>query len=160
MSSSDRLPPRARAIRDTVSEAVAAAAEADPEAYARGTARLAALDPEQVRVVLGAAVAALLEELYPDGLDGDGLAETLSGCCRAAVLWWPGTDPNALVVLLSGALGSHDLDEEQAGITPAEMARTAPLLVADLLRRRGRSLSAYLDAALAEIARAETVEMP
>ena len=65
-----------------------------------------------------------------------------------------------LVVLLSGALGSHDLDEEQPGITPAEMARTAPLLVADLLRRRGRSLSAYLDAALAEIARAETVEMP
>jgi len=160
MSRTDRWPPKARALHDTVTEAVVAAADSDPEAYARGTARLAALDPEQVRVVLGAAVAALLEELYPDGLDGDGLAETLSGCCRAAALWWPATDPNVLVVLLSGALGSHDLDEEQPGITPAEMARTAPLLVADLLRRRGRSLSAYLDAALAEIARAETVEMP
>ena len=160
MTLPDRLPPRARAIHATVTEAVSAATALDAEAYARAVGRLSALDPEQVRVVLGGVVAGLLEELYAGGLDGEDLAETLAACYRAAVEWWPQTDPAALVVLLSGALGSHDLDEEQDPITPLQMAASAPLLVADLLRRRGRPLAGYLASALAEIARAETVEMP
>jgi hypothetical protein len=40
------------------------------------------------------------------------------------------------------------------------MARHAPLLIADLLAARGAGPSSYLEAAFAEIARAETMEMP
>ncbi len=154
------LPPKARAIQNTVLDAVASAGAADPDAYASATHRLAGLDPEQVRVVLGAVVRLLLEELYPRDPDGDDLVETLSDCYRSASAWWPHTDPNALVILLSGALGNHELDEDQPALAPANMAGTAPLLVAALLARRGTPLSGYLTASLAEISRAETVELP
>ncbi len=44
--------------------------------------------------------------------------------------------------------------------TAAEYAWHAPLLIADLLAVSGRPLGRYLDAAFAEIARGETMEMP
>jgi hypothetical protein len=44
--------------------------------------------------------------------------------------------------------------------TAAGYAWHAPLLIADLLAASGRRLDGYLDAAFAEIARAETMEMP
>jgi hypothetical protein len=54
----------------------------------------------------------------------------------------------------------HEAHEEPRPLDALDVARHAPLLVADLLTTSGSSLTGYLDAALAEIARAETVEMP
>jgi hypothetical protein len=52
------------------------------------------------------------------------------------------------------------VDDDERPPGAAEVAAHGPLLVADLLAAAGRPLAGYLDAALAEIARAETIEMP
>jgi hypothetical protein len=69
----------------------------------------------------------------------------------------PHVDVTALVVVLSGAFGVHPEDDDPAS-PPAEVASSAAVLVAHLLD--GRDVDPLLDAALAEVARAETVEMP
>jgi hypothetical protein len=159
-SASRRLPEPARAIAAAVTDAVAAARSRDAAALREAAERLAALDRAQVGVVLGAVVRSLLEELHPDGLTGDDVRSVLEGCLRAAVDWLPGIDGGVLVVLLTGALGVHDPDEERRPVGALDVARHAPLLVADLLAAADRPLAGYLDAAFAEIARAEMVELP
>ncbi|WP_432836726.1 hypothetical protein [Dactylosporangium sp. CA-092794] len=145
------LPPVARAIAVAAVEAVDAARAHDPEAYPAAVDRLAALDPEQTGRVLGAVVRALLEERHPDGLDGDDVRAALEHAVRAAGAWRD-VDPQVMVVLLIGALGIHETDEESP-VTPLALAAHAPLLIADLLQSRG--LDGYLESAFAEIQRAE-----
>jgi hypothetical protein len=67
----------------------------------------------------------------------------------------------------STPIGSESMDGESMGgatgikaPTTAEYAWHAPILIADLLAHGRRSLTYYLDAAVTEIARAETMEMP
>jgi hypothetical protein len=145
------LPPAARAVAAATSSAVAAAQARDGDAYEEATVRIAALDPHRVGKVLGAVVRRLLEELHPDGLDGDDVRAVLERCVRNAADWYPPVDPNALVVLITAALGIEATPEE-----PADTARQAPLLTADLLTARGRPFETYLAAAFADIAAAET----
>ncbi|MEV8512461.1 hypothetical protein [Dactylosporangium sp. NPDC051484] len=145
------LPPAARAIAVASAEAVEAARARDAEAYPDAVERLAALDPERTGRVLGAVVRALLEELHPDGLDGDDVRAALEHAVRAAGAWQD-VDPQVMVLLLVGALGIHEEDEE-APVTPRALAAHAPLLIADLLQTR--SLSVYLESAFAEIQRGE-----
>jgi hypothetical protein len=154
------LPEPARAVATTVTDAVAAACERDPDGYREVAARLAALNSEQVAVVVGAVVRSLLEELHPDGLDGDDLRAVLERCVRSTLDWLPSVDVDVLVVLLTGALGVHQSEAEARVLAPLDVALHAPLLLADLLSVAGRPLAGYLTAALAEVARAETVEMP
>jgi hypothetical protein len=144
-----KLPPAARAVSGATTEAVAAALAHDADGYEDATTRLAALDAHQVGRVLGAVVRRLLEELHPDGLDGDDVRAILERCVRAAAEWYPPVDPAVLVVLITAALGIEQ-DEEPTGT-----ARQAPLLIADLLAARGRPLEGYLTAAFADIAAAE-----
>jgi hypothetical protein len=59
-----------------------------------------------------------------------------------------------------GSDGVHDSDGEARPLSPADVALNAPLLIADLLALSGRGLAGYLDAAFAEITRAETIELP
>ena len=151
------LPAAARQISTAVTDAVAAARTADADAFAEAATRLAAADPQRVSLVLGAVVRPLLEDLHPDGLDGEDLRAVLERCARAAGAWDSGVDPAVLLVVLVGALGLSDPDE-QPRLPPAEVSRNAVLLVADLLGPR--PLGPYLTASLAELARAETVEMP
>jgi hypothetical protein len=157
---SRRWPPSVRAIAEAAEEAVSAARVRDPEPYEAAVARLAALDTARVGLVLGAVVRMLLEELHPDGLAGEDVHAVLDRCARSAVPWVPGVDPAVLVVLLTGALGVHQPDEEAAPPGELDIARHAPLLVADLLDVAGRPLAGYLDLALAEIARSQTMELP
>jgi hypothetical protein len=154
------MPPPARAIALTADAAVSAAMSRDPDAFESATGQLAALNPEQIGLVLGAVVRSLLEDMHPDGLSGDDVQVVLERCARAAANWLPRVDPRVLVVLLTGALGVHDPHEEPRPLDALDVARHAPLLVADLLTISGSPVAGYLDAALAEIARAETVEMP
>jgi hypothetical protein len=175
------LPPAARAIASATTDAVAAAAIADVAAFGEATGRLAAADPEQVRVVLGVLVRALLEDLHPDGVSGDDLLELIKNCARTAIGWYPGVDVQVLVVVLTGALGVHEPDEEPRQVTALDVARHAPLFIAELLRTPAaappgprtaphepgaaaapplRPLAHYFAAAFLEISRAELNELP
>ena len=152
------LPAAARAISAAVTDGVAAAGARDAAAFDEATTRLAALDPALVSEVLGTVVRALLEEAHPAGLAGDDLRTVLTDCTRSAS-WASDVDPAALLVVLTGALGLQDPDE-QPPIHPRSVGRHAVLLVAQLLGRTGSPLAGHLAAALAELARAQTVEMP
>jgi hypothetical protein len=171
------LPPAARAIATAVTDAVAAAQAPDAAAFDDATRRLLLADPEQVRLVLGDAVRLLLEEVHPDGVDGDDLREVIGRCARWAAPWFPAVDPGVLVVVLSGALGIHpdtpppgtgeqppEFDDPWDAVPPrpstAAVTRHAVVLLADLVTTRGRPLRGYLESAFTELARRETVEQP
>ncbi|HEX3815174.1 MAG TPA: hypothetical protein VHX59_20255 [Mycobacteriales bacterium] len=155
---SPQLPPAARAIAAAITEAERCASAAEPASFAEAAGTLALLDQSQVRIVLGDLVRMLLEERHPDGLSTDDIRDLLERCSRSAAPWFPAVDPNVLVVVLTGALGMQD--PEAAGAPPLAVAQHATLLIADLRAVAGRPLQGYLDSALAEIARAETIEMP
>lgn len=160
------LPEPARGIAVATESAVAAARDSDPEAYAEATERLAAHSAEQVGIVAGETVRLLLEDRYADGLTGDDLREVLVACAAAAT-WYDDFDPNVATTLIAGALGVHEADGERLPLTAADMATHAPLLVAVLTAgpkpAKGRAgathpLPVYLKAALAEIARTQTMD--
>ncbi|GAA1819380.1 hypothetical protein HC028_10855 [Planosporangium flavigriseum] len=160
-----RLPEPARSIAACVTDAVAAAQAGDRAEFQESATRLAALNPEQVGMVLGAVVRSLLEDVHPDGLAGDDVQAVLERCVRATAGWLPQVDPDVLAALLVGALGFHepfrqDADGQARPLRPMDTAVHAPLLVADLLTVSEQGLDGYLNAAFAEIARAETMEMP
>jgi hypothetical protein len=158
---SDRLPPVPRAIAAAAGAAVAAAGAADLGALQRAAERLGALDREPVGLVLGAVVRSLLEETYPGGLTGEDMHEVLAQCAVSSAAWFPSVDADVLLVLLAGSLGIHGGPDEPRPVSALEMSSHAPLLIAALLGPApGRRFTVHLDAALAEIARSETVEMP
>jgi hypothetical protein len=148
-------PRSVRVISESVTAAVGAARAASGEGFAEAVGRLSTVDPQRVAVVLGWVVRSLLEELHPDGMDGEDLRAVLTGC--AAVAGASDVDPSVLLVVLTGALGMSDPDEQPA-VPPEEVARNATLLITYLLGPR--PLGGYLDAAFAELERAETIEMP
>jgi hypothetical protein len=115
-------------------------------------ADLSTVDPSRIAGLLGWVVRSLLEELHPDGMDGEDVRAVLTGCAGR-----PHADPAVLLVVLTGALGLSDPDE-QPPVPPDAVAANAVLLVAYLLGTR--PLEPYLDAAFAELRRAETIEMP
>ena len=153
-------PVRVRLLADCSASAVAAALAADRDAFLRATDRLSGLDPEQVGLVLGAVLRSLLEDLHPDGLSSDDAQDVIVRCARSAAGWFPEVDVNALVLVLSGALGLHPQEDEPVPVTPLDVARHAPLMVADLLTAGGCTFPPYLHAALAGIATAEANDLP
>lgn len=189
-SSSAHHPAAARALAQALTDVVDAARTGDPDLFDAAAGRLAGLDAEQVRVLLGAVIRSLLEGLHPDGLSGDDIHLVLDRCARDAGAWCPEVDPSMMLVVLAGALGVHDDEPDRLVLGPLDVARQAPLIIADLLGRvdlleggdlldggdlltgtasqdggalrggTGGSLAEYVDAALAEIARAECEEMP
>lgn len=157
-----KLPAAARAVRQATLDAVTAAQSGDGEQYEEATQRLAACEPEHVRLVLGAVVRQLLEDGHPDGLAGDDLLDLIRSCARRAFAWYPDLDVEALVVVLTGALGIHEPDEEPRRWTPLEVARHAPLFITELLAQPTPHgpIAGYLDRAFAEQSQAELNEMP
>ncbi|GAB1510318.1 hypothetical protein [Actinophytocola sp. KF-1] len=172
------LPPAARAIASATTDGIAAAQVGDTAAFDDACSRLLLADPEHVRVILGDTVRLLLEEVLPDGLDGDDLREIIHRSARSAAPWFPGVDPGVMVVVLSSALGIHpdtppepsagewppELDDPWDAVPPRPSASAvtqhAVILLADLLAVRGRPVRGYLEAAFTEMARRETVEQP
>ncbi|WP_214412285.1 hypothetical protein [Sphaerisporangium fuscum] len=154
------LPEPARSIAEGTAEAVAAAGSRDLEAFQQATARLAALGPGQVGLVLGEVVRSLLEDLHHGGLAADDVQALVERCTRSASEWLDGVSPDVLVILVAGALGVHQAEVETFGIDAAQAARHGALLVADLIAVSGHSLNACLGAVFADIARAEASETP
>lgn len=147
------LPASAREIAASTTAAVAAAQARDSEAYDAAVAALGVAD--RSGLILGAVVRLLLEETHPDGLDGDDIRQVLEQCVRTAAVWRSDVDPHVVLVLLAGALGVYDPDDDDTPPDSQAIARHAPLLVADLLSGTGQPPDGYLAAAFAEIRRTE-----
>src|SRR5690242_17493460 len=93
------LPPAARTMASAATDAVAAAQAGDTDAFDDACSRLLA-DPEHARVIIGDAVRLLLEEVLPDGVDGDDLRDIMGRSARSVAPWFPGVDPGVMVVVL------------------------------------------------------------
>jgi hypothetical protein len=147
------LPQPARAIAVAASAAVDAATRRDAEALDAAVPALVVADGSGL--VLGLVVRLRLEELHPDGVDGDGARAVLEGCVRSAAGWLPWVDPQVMLVLLASAWGVHDPGEQPGGPDAKERARHGPLLVAHVMAGAPRPLAGYLADAFAEIRRGE-----
>jgi hypothetical protein len=139
---------------------VSAALGGDPEQFDRMTIELAGLDRMRVELVLGTVLRSALEQLHPDGIDGDDVNVVLRRCLTRAATWFPGADVSVLILVLTGALGMQDPDESQPPVSGLAFGQHAVLLVADLVTALGVAVETYIDVAVGEIARVETMEMP
>jgi hypothetical protein len=152
-------PAPARAMALAVDAAVAAARAGDAAAFADAAAGLALVDSEQLAVVLGTVSRSLIERSHPDGLGADDALHVLGSCLRSAAGWYEPLDPDALTLALTGTLGVTDPDESPH---PDGMAVVTHgiLLIADQLRVARQDLPPVLEHALAELMRAQTIELP
>lgn len=153
------LPFTARVIAGAVTESVDAAAAGDAAAFDEATARLATLDQEQVRVLMGSVVRTLLERQHPDGVSGEDLHAVIQRISMSAGGWFV-ADPGVVVVVLVGSLGSADPADLERPPPPIEVLRHAAVVIADLLATSRRPLAPVLAEAFAEVQRAETLEHP
>ncbi|MEU4238163.1 hypothetical protein [Actinoplanes sp. NPDC026619] len=147
------LPPPARPIAAAATDAVEAAQRRDGDALDDAVARMAGLDPAHTGLILGVTVRLLLEDTHPDGIDGEGVRDVLTHCVRGAGEWQAGVDAHVVLLLLAGALGVSDEDDDTPPPKLDELARHAALLLADLLGPR--SIPPFLTAALTEIERTQ-----
>lgn len=157
MAGRGRLLSQAVRLAGALTEAVDAATTQDLTAYDAALARLALLDAPRVSSVTGAVVRRLLESRHPGGLTGPDVGQVLRATVTQAG-WLPGLDPDVLLVVVTGSLGLLETEDQPSSLSPAAVLRHACVLVAGLLG--SRPLAPVLDAALAELRRAETVELP
>lgn len=150
-------PAPARAIASTVEAAVAAARATDAPVFDEMVAELAQLPSDQVDAVLAAVVRELLETAHPDGLTGDDVRDVLNAVVRGAAAWQTRLDATAVVGALTGALG---IDESDPHHPPTGLQGAAILLIDHLATRTRVPVTDAIGRAVAEIARAETIEMP
>ncbi|OQQ25005.1 hypothetical protein A4U94_23445 [Prescottella equi] len=153
-------PTTPRQIAVTTDAAINAARSADGEQFVEKIENLTLLPFEQVTLVHAGVVRALLEDLHPDGFSGDDIQDALTRVAGAALVWLPGLDISALAAVLTGSLGLTEMSDDAQRIGQSEYLRSAVLVMTDLLATADASPHGYLKAAIAEIARAETVEMP
>ncbi|WP_137722735.1 hypothetical protein [Prescottella subtropica] len=156
----DGWPRTARQIAVATDDAIAAARGAEREPLTEAVDALIALPFEQVTIVHAGVVRALLEDLHPDGFSGDDIQEALTRVAGSALAWLPGLDAGALAAVLTGSLGLTEMSDDAQRIGPVDYLRSAVLVMADLLTAASTSPAPYLRAAIGEIARAETIEMP
>ncbi|HEV8220128.1 MAG TPA: hypothetical protein VGQ05_07685 [Streptosporangiaceae bacterium] len=149
----------ARVMAETVDAVVTAARAGDPVAFGEAMTGLAALDREQLAVLLGTVMRELLERSHPDGLDSDDAQHVLSSTARRAVAWYEPLDGAALLEALIGALGVTDPDGAPQPEPDAVLAHGV-LLIADQLHVLGQQLPPVLKYALGELQRAQTMELP
>jgi hypothetical protein len=147
------LPSPARPIAAAASVAVEAAQRRDKDALAAAADDLAALDSAQTGLVLGTFVRVLLEDTHPDGLDGEAVRAVLERGVRSAAAWQSEVDPHVMLLLVAGALGVTDEDDDTPLPKPDVLARHAALLTADLLGTR--PAPPFLEATFIEIERAQ-----
>lgn len=114
-----------------------------------GTADMSKVDTERTGLVLGTAIRILLEEQHPDGLEADDIRNVITACLQ------PGIDPDALLIVLAGALGIHPDDGER--LAPDVITEHAAVLLTHLA---GPRTERALTKALTEIEVAQQMELP
>lgn len=149
-------PPTVRTIASATDDAVTAARARSRDDFADAVDELSSEDSAQVGAIHAEMVRSLLEELHPDGLTGEDVQDALSRTVRSAAEWNPSLDVPGFVEVLTGALGVADTEEKR----PSPRPEHAVLIITDLLVRRKTSAEVYIRRAVAEIQRAQTMEMP
>lgn len=144
------------AIATATDEALTAARARSKGPFSEAVADLQSLEPAQVAAVHAEMVRSLLEELHPDGLTGEDVQDALTGTVRWAAEWVTELDVAGFVEVFTGALGVADTEERR----PPPRVEHAVLIIADLLIRRKAAAEIYIRRAIAEIQRAQTIEMP
>ncbi len=158
----------ARTMALGVDAAVQAAMTADAGAFDEAVADLHRTDREQLLVLLGTATLDLLERAAPDGLDAEEAERVLRGSLQMAAPWYDGLDGSALLFAFTAAVGIAEPDTDPDSDSDESAPRPAPdavlahglLLVAHLTTTTGTPPHEVLDHALAELRRAQTVELP
>lgn len=153
------LPATARAVERSVTGIVAAAATRQVTLFDQESDRLAALDPERVRLVMGGVLSSLLEARMPDGLSGEDLRDLVERGVRQSAAWFPAVDTDAFVVVLTDALGVVRDEEQIISLDHRTVVQHGALLIGNLLATPGE-LPGHLRHALTEIERDQTVELP
>lgn len=160
-SRSDRSP-MANKVAQTTGHAIRAARARDSEAF-DAAADLLALHHES-REVHALMLRELLETVFPDGLTGDDVSEVMTDTSRAVATWNPAVNPAAVALVLTGALGVGDTADphavSSAGLVRTETTAAALVVITDLAARAGVDPTAYVNRAVEEIRRAQTMEMP
>lgn len=149
-------PPTVRAIASATDEAITGARSRSETDFADAVRLLGAEDSAQVASIHAEMVRSLLEELHPDGLEGEDVQDALTRAVRSAAEWNSDVDVPGFVEVLTGALGVADTEEKR----PSPRTEHALLIIVDLLVRRKSSAEKYIRQAVAEIQRAQTMEMP
>ncbi len=157
--SGERWSGPAGAMAEQIELAVAAARDTDADGFATAIGFLARMDEAQVVVVLGTLTRELIEQTHPDGLDTDDAQQALDSCVRFATPWYVDVDSDALIVALTGAFGVSDPEAQPPGLQ-RKILPHGVLLVTDLLVTHRRQLRPFLDSALAELRRAQSIELP
>lgn len=152
------VPPSGRAIRDAVTAAVAAVANQDPAALHDAGARLRAGDELQARDVLHVLTLGLIEQAFPDGLDGDDVRTLLSDVLRPTAAWLPDLDSHSVVLVLAGTLAVLDPDAPPAGTEAVVIAYA--LAVNHLLGMLEVPLNAELARTFDTIRTSQTMDLP
>lgn len=153
----DSWPRPVQALAVAIDAAVSAARAGDLDRFTDALGDLARVDREQLGVLMGSVARELIERAYPDGFDAGDAEEVLDRTARRSAAWYPRLDPDALVPALTGALSVSVPDDEADA---AVVVTHGLLLVADLLDARNQPLEPLLDAALRELMREQTMELP
>jgi hypothetical protein len=152
------LPAPVRTVTDAVMAAALAVQAQDRSALDDAAAQLAAADPELVKLLLGGTARTALERAHPQGLDAEDARDVLERVVRTALTWLPDVDVAALILVLTGALGMQNPDEEDP-VAPAVIAVHAMLLLAELGNTPDQ-VQRDLAGAVSELHRHQTVELP
>ncbi|MCW2604919.1 MAG: hypothetical protein JWN61_3054 [Pseudonocardiales bacterium] len=163
------------ALAAAIVGAVTAAQAQDADRFDQLAADLRGAMAPHVDTVLSTVVRDLLEQQHPDGLAGDDIADVLTRCIEDAA-WLPDIEARTLVIVLLGALGvaepvpTDDVEErsqDRADAVPtpdpptdAALRRHGLVMVASLCAAAGERPIRLVRAAIEEIHRAETQEMP
>ncbi|OZC74395.1 hypothetical protein CH282_27825 [Rhodococcus sp. 06-418-1B] len=153
-------PPTVRAIADATDDAIAAARARSKGDFDDAARSLDSEDRAQVSSIHAEMVRSLLEELHPDGLTGEDVQDALTSAVRASAAWYEDLDVPGFVEVLTGALGVADHMQEAAEQRPFPRPEHAILIITDLLVRRKVAAQGYIQRAVGEIRRAQTMEMP
>ena len=143
-----------------VDGAVTAAQAGDAAAFDEALGELRTLDRPQLLVLLGTTMLELLERTAPDGLDAEEAERVLRGCLAAAAPWFDTLDGSALLAAFTAGVGVADPDDTAEAPTPDVVLAHGLLLVAHLCTTSRTPLPDVLAHALAELRRAQTVELP
>jgi len=143
-------------ISTAVLSAVDAARAGNADDFAEAVSDVNALDQSRLTLVLAGIIRSVLEILHPDGLDGDDVQDALTDTAKQNS-WYPGLQPEAVGEVLLGALGV--LAPEDVKTASAFNAHAA-LVISTLSSKQPVPLSRLVERELAEIRRAETMEMP
>ncbi len=117
-------------------------------------------DIEMIATLQAGMIRWLLEDLHPAGLDSEDARELVVRVVTEGAASFPAVDPTAVIVVVTSALGLAEADESESPLPRAVLVVHAHLVIAELVRRTARPFEPYLQRALAEVERAQTIELP